>query len=100
MYVKNFCCPDIYSRLSIATYTFTTTAHTKVNISKAADMFGEAVQKAEQSQAKELESDSGGGDGDGGGGSGLDPESLLQRVLAKQVPNSFPAIYPFLIYLY
>eukprot|EP01084_Bolivina_argentea_P168669 292455_1 len=45
---------------------------------EAADMFGEAVQKAEQSQAKGLESDS------GGGGSGLDPESLQQRVLAKQ----------------
>ncbi len=88
MYVKNFCCPDVYSR-----YTFSTTAHTKVNIFKAADMFGEAVQKAEQSQAKGLESDS------GGGGSGLDPESLQQRVLAKQVPNSFSATHQFLICL-
>ncbi len=56
------------------------TAHTKVDIIKAADMFGEAVQKAEQSQAKELESDSA-----SGGGSGLDSDSLQQMVLAKQV---------------
>ncbi len=65
-------------------YIFST-AHTKLNVSKAADMFGEAMQKAEQSQAERLESD---------GGGSLDPESLQQRVVAAQVPNSFSTTHP------
>ncbi len=59
-------------------------ARTKLNDSKAADMFGEAMQKAEQSQAKQLESD----------GGSLDPETLQKRVVDAQVLNSFSATHP------
>ncbi len=67
----------------MALYIFTT-AYTKLNVSKATDMFGEAMKKAEQSQAEQQESN---------GGGSLDPESLRQRIVSAQVTNSFSAMH-------